>query len=229
MTEYIPSQSLIKFRERMARSPMLSSFGGGSLRGFNPGVVGAAYPENWGEYSTAGGSNVPSHNYAPSASTGWGYGTSVADVKVWKGDVDWVFYGVGGGGISTGSQSARIRIYDLGSSLGSSGSLVYDEDGFSYAVSTFYSYELGDGGNGNGGTLPLLTAGNYYQVEQTYSSTGGGGHWGTNNNTSQTAQGVTVTTHNFNTIQTSGYTDNGTSTTSGQQFWLAAAAADYFT
>lgn len=227
MTEYIPSQSLIKFRERMARSPMLSSFGGGSLRGFNPGVVGGAIL-SWGAYSDAGGSNVPSHNYAPSASNGWGYGTSVTDAKVWKGDVDWVLYGVGGGGVSSGTQNARIRIYDLGSSNGGYGTKVYDEDGFTYAVSTFYSYELGDGGNGNGGTLPVLTAGNYYQVEQTYSSTGGNGHYGGSNNTSQTAQGVQVTAHSFVNIQTSGYSSNGTSDTQGQQFWLAAAAADYF-
>ena len=228
--QYISSRSLIDFRARMARSPMLCSFGGGSARGFNPGVVGGGTPLNWGDYQAVGGSGVPSHNFAPSATTAWGYSTSVADVMVWKGNVDWVLYGIGGGGISTGtSQEAYINIYDLGTSIGNSGTLIYTEAGFSYAASTFYSYNFGDGGNGNGGTLPIFSASNYYQVEQVYTSAGGNGHYSSNKTqTALSAQGVSVTPENFSSVLTSGRTSNGTTKVSGQQFWIAAASADNF-
>ena len=213
----------------MACAPMLSTFGGGSARGFNPGAAGGGTPLNWGDYTAAGGSNVPSHNYAPSASSGWGYTTSVVDAMVWQGDVDWVLYGVGGGGLSSGSMEAYVNIYDLGTSIGTSGTLVYTEAGFSYAQGTFYSYNYGDGGNGNGGTLPILTAGNYYQVEQVYTSVGGNTHFSGNKIQNQiTAQGVGLTPDTFNQILTSGRSSNGTDKGRGQQFWIAAASADNF-
>ena len=229
MTEYISSRSLIDFRKRMACAPMLSTFGGGSARGFNPGGGGGGTPLNWGHYIAAGGGGVPTHNFAPSASGGWGYSTSVADVMVWKGDVDWILYGVGGGGLSSGSMDAYVNIYDLGTSIGSSGTLIYTEAGFSYATSTFYSYEYGDGGNGNGGTLPILSAGNYYQVEQVYTSASGNTYFSNGKTqTSITAQGVTVTPNTFSTVLTSGRSSNGTDISRGQQFWIAAASADNF-
>lgn len=216
----------------MVRSPMLSTFGGGSARGFNPGGGAVEPPLNWGDYNTAGGANVPSHNYAPSAGSSWGYGTNVADTMVWKGDTDWVIYGVGGGGINTsGSMNARVRIYDLGTSVGSTGTKIYDEDGFSYATSTFYSYNFGDGGNGAGGTLPVLLSSNYYQVQTTYYNISGSPQTifcSAKITTQITAQGVGVTPLNFNTVL-DGFSSNGTDRDRGQQFWLAGAATTYFT
>lgn len=226
---YISSRSLLDFRARMACAPMLSTFGGGSARGFNPGAAGGGPPLDWGDYTAAGGSNVPSHNFAPSAGSSWGYTDTVADTMVWKGDTDWVLYGVGGGGLNQGSMNARVRIYDLGTSIGSANTKVYDESGFTYATSTFYSYNFGDGGNGDGGELPVLLSSNYYQVQTTYYNVSGPLtiQCGTKVTSQLTAQGVGVTPNNFDTVF-DGFSSNGTSTTSGQQFWIAAAATTEF-
>ena len=188
-----------------------------SVRNFFINVLPPNYVDTWQEYLDAGGSR-PSHNYAPTASGGWGYSTDVADVRVFTGDTNWRVFGIGSGGLETGSMTAELHIYNK-----STGTLIYQQSGFQYTTSTFFWYELA-------APTPVLLAGVDYQFEQVYTSVSSAStyHVPSGMNSNITANGVTLTQTNGAANIFSGRGNNGSDASRGQLFWVAAAAESYY-
>jgi hypothetical protein len=202
-------------KKRPLYAPMLGTLGGGSARGFGRGKSKPNFLLSWNESSSF--AERMNFNFAPSASTGWGYNSGLSDYIRITSDQDWYCFGWGSG--RSGGSGFTCHIFET------NGTSLYSEAFTHPSGGGFFDHEFS-------GPVPLLSAGVSYDFEQecTYAS-GNSSSYMTNGNASvtQATEGVTMQlTRNSNGQSHTGKGSNGTGVISGQIFWVYGYPASVY-
>lgn len=201
-------------------SPLISTLGAGSNKGFGFGAGGASYPDNFADAQALGFFNTTvafgAADFGTGYSSGWGYNTSVADMIKVTLNVDGLIYGWVSGALTTGSMTSTCRIFD------SSNTLVFEETGMVVSSGVHHRFQFSGG-------VSLLTAGTY-QLEQVPTSVSSASGYFANARVTGpvSVNGLSLTQSDGSGPISSGRSSNGTSTSSGQIYMIYAVAASQF-